>query len=194
VSKKRPAPGEEEPRLARPALAAANLRGPVRYPKGDAGELFKLTDEAAKRVMSDLDVWAEEADRANVEPLPWPLVHVEAGAAEAEFHRLFAEAAVNTLMQMVVAYVGAAPPRDAANAEFQVVLRIAKRATDAAHAAAVSRFGGTGRLSTRRALNTWLDARAAEAAIVAGGKRDDAFAAVGLSRAAAYRALKRGRP
>lgn len=166
-----------------------------RYPTGDAGELFKLMDDAAKAVLSDRNVWLEEAQRTGAEAVPWPLKHDQGATGEAGYAELLRhcmENAVQLIVELTAKVTKEAPiQQDHSQLEFQTVLRIAMRATEAADKAARTRFGGTGRLSIKRAHDKWMTERAVEAAIESGEKRDTAFERAGKSRSAAYRAMQR---
>lgn len=167
-----------------------------RYPSGDAGELFLLMDDAAKAVLSDLVVWNEEAARSDAAPLPWPLEDVEDAKDARGYDQFLRNLMANSVDEILTMFARTGgglqpPPPDPSRAEFQVVLRIAKRMTEAADQAAKARFSGTGRISIKRVFDKWMAERAVDAAIQDGGNRDAAFRSAGLSRSAAYRAMRR---
>ncbi len=83
---------------------------------------------------------------------------------------------------------------DPAEPDVQVLLRVVSRAITAADAALVKAFGGKRgghRLTGKRDFANWVKAREVEGAVRAGVPRAQALALLPMSRAAAYRAMKR---
>jgi hypothetical protein len=159
----------------------------------EARELLAVYDAAAQSILGDPAVWAEESARTGALPLPWPLPAV--GRGYPQLLRIFAVAAVQNVLDCIrIAHgAGAVPASDPADPHFQLILRVVKRAGDAADRALCERFGGTGRLSVKRELLKLVRERDAEAAVRSGAPRSQAFEQTGMSRAAAYRALRRSR-
>ena len=159
----------------------------------DAAELLALIEAAARSVLHDPAVWAEEAARTDAQPLPWPIRAGRSGYAQ--LLRILATVAVDQVLGAMRAAEGPerTPTADSRLAEFQVVLRVVKRYVDAADTALCSRFGGTGRMSIKRELVNIARELSAEAAIRSGTPRAEAFKSAGISRAGAYRALHRKR-
>lgn len=161
-------------------------------PRGEAGDLLRVYDDAARPILGDLSVWADEARRDGAAPLPWPL-RVDGKGYQQLFRILAVSMIENALDALREAHGPAAVPNDPSSHFFQVILRVARRATDAGEQALLQRFGGSGRMSVKRDLLNWAKKRDADAAIRSGLPRDEAFRQAGLSRAGAYRALHRKR-
>lgn len=160
------------------------------YPAGEAGEVVREFDAAARAVLGDPSVWAEEAERPSLAPLPWPLRR--GGQGYGQLLRYLCELLVEDVLATMREAGREPPPEDVGHPEFQWVLRVVKRAADAGDAALVAKFGGTGRLSIKRDLDNFVKRLRAEEAVRSGLPRGEAFSRLGLSRAGAYRAL--GRP
>ncbi len=156
-----------------------------------ARELLAVFDAAAQPVLGNPAVWVEESRRDNAEPLPWPLQ--SRGEGEAQLLRIFAAATVENVLQAIEYAHGPqwVPTVDPSDPDFQYVLRVARRAVDAAAIALRARFGGTGRLSIKRELVNLMRERVATEAYKMGRMDTAAAAAGGLSRTAAYDARTR---
>ncbi len=157
----------------------------------DALLLLAMFDAAAQRILGDPAVWVEESCRVDPEPLPWPLQ--ARGEGWAQLLRIFAAAVVDNILHAIGQAHGAqwVPPQDPADDGFQLVLRVARRATDAGASALRAHFGGQGRMSIKRELVKLFREQVAEAASNSGMSRRQAFAAAGLGKTAAYDALRR---
>ena len=185
---------------------------PSSYPTGDAGEILRIFDAATQPVLGNPAVWAEERARVDAPDLPWPLKRT--GKDYERLMRHLVERVVDNVLDAmrqdtlnVVTPEGirvrvpntgargfaAVPAQNPKLADFQIVLRVVKRATDTAEAALSQRFGGTGRISTRRDMVNYLKRMEAERAIRSGLPRDEAFRKAGLARSTAYRVLGRKR-
>jgi hypothetical protein len=158
-----------------------------------ARELLAVFDGAAQPILGDAAVWIEEAWRDGAAPLPWPLQ--QRGEGEAQLMRWLAAATVLNVLRAIAEADGPewVPPEDPADESFQMVLRVAYRATDAGQAALRERFGGAGRLSIKREILNLSRELQAEATLKSGARRIEGFKAAGLSKTAAYRALHRRR-
>lgn len=158
-----------------------------------ARELLAVFDAAAQPILGNAAVWVEESRRDNAEPLPWPLQ--SRGEGEAQLLRIFAAATVESVLQAIEDAHGPqwVPPEDPSDPDFQYVLRVARRAVDAAAVALRARFGGAGRLSIKRELMNLLRERDASDAFKTGRLNMANAAACGMSRTAAYDALNRAR-
>jgi hypothetical protein len=159
----------------------------------DARELLAIVDSAARSVLGDEAAWSEESARAIAPALPWPVPVT--GQGYPQLLRMFFVQAVDDVLDCIRIAHGAAavPACDPDDPHFQVILRVAKRAIDAADWELRGRFGGTGRMPIKRALLKLARERDAELAVRSGSPRGKAFEDVGLSKAAAYRALRRAR-
>lgn len=168
-----------------------------------------VADRAMQRVLGDRAVWAEESARANAVPLSWP-PRIEA-EGRAQLLQAFAEGAVESVLAaMWQAETGEPEPTDPrwrsrlsevaqqldpADPDVQVVLRVARRAVLAADADLCRDFGGirgSHRLAGKRDWVNWVKAQAVDSAVRSGLARGEALAALGMSRASAYRAMHRG--
>jgi hypothetical protein len=158
-----------------------------------ARELLAVFDAAAQPILGDPAVWAEEATREAPAYLPWPLQ--PRGKGEAQLMRWLAAATVANVLAAIEEAHGPqwVPPEDQADESFQMVLRVAYRATNAGQAALRARFGGAGRLSIKREIINLSRELRAEAAIRSGQPRLEAFMTAGLSKTGAYVALHRRR-
>jgi hypothetical protein len=158
-----------------------------------ARELIAVFDAAAQPILGDPAVWTEEASRESAAPLPWPLQ--QRGKGEAQLMRWLAAAVVANILSTIEEADGPqwVPPEDPANEDFQLVLRVAYRATNAGQAALRERFGGDVRLSIKREIINLSRELQAAAAIRSRQPRLEAFKAAGLSKTAAYQALHRRR-
>ena len=156
-----------------------------------ARELLAVFDAAAQPILGDLAVWAEEARRDGAAPLPWP--QPLRGEGYPQLLRILFATTVDSALQAIEQQHGLqwVPREDPAEDDFQWVLRVAKRATDAGDLALSRRFGGAGLLSIKRELLKMARERQAEAALRSGQRRAAAFGDVGLSKPGAYRALRR---
>ncbi|MBX3633942.1 MAG: hypothetical protein KF683_00860 [Rubrivivax sp.] len=165
----------------------------IPYPPGEAGELLSIVDTACRRVLGDRAIWDQEAAREDPAPLPWP--PQQRGKGFPQLMRIFAMAAVDTVLQSIADAngPGRVPPADPASPDFQLVLRVVSRAVSAAEAELVQRFGGTGRMSLKRGLAKWAAECEVDRIRRAGGGAVEGFKAAGLSKSAAYRADKRAR-
>ena len=87
----------------------------------DALLLLALFDDAARPILGDPAVWAEEACRIYSEPLPWPLQG--RGKGWAQLLRILAAAVVDNIMHCIEQAHGTqwVPPTDPADDGFQVV-------------------------------------------------------------------------
>lgn len=151
-----------------------------------------VAELAIRETLRDRSAWLAECDRLDAEPLPWPLLST--GDGYPQLLRELARIAVQNALQAFRETQGIEIPADPTDPGFQVVLRMAKRATDAADAELRSKFGGkrgAHALAGKRAFWNWLKARSVEAAVQSGKPRAEALKDLTISRAAAYRAMKR---
>lgn len=160
------------------------------YPQGDAGEVARAWETACREIAGDPAVWSEEARDAA--PLPWPVDGAPYKGYDGLLRILYLET-VDQLLACMAEYGWPAPPKDRADAGFQQVLRVAKRVIVKLDKALVDRFGGSGRLAVKRALQNWLrerDVRAADR-LPTRAERAAALNAAGIKRSAASDARKR---
>lgn len=170
----------------------ATLGSVARLPAGDAGELFEVFYDAAIPVLSDENLWMAETQRVGATPLPWPFVDAPGGNnAWPQLVQRLAASLVDVALHAIHTAHGEAIPEDPEAADFQVILRVAARASSAGADALVARFGGAGRISIKRDVENYLKWIHAEEAIRSGLPRKEAFERAGISRQSAYRALKR---
>lgn len=164
----------------------------IEQPVGDFEAMLQTFEAAAFPVFTDRAVWMQEAQRDAV-PLPWPLRRDYSGYEG--MLRLYARELVNLALVSAGAVLGwSEVPTDPMRREFQVVLRVVKRAVDAGDAAVLDRFGGAGRLGDKREWQNKVKAQLVDAAVRSGLPRAKALEILerlGLSRAAAYRAMTR---
>lgn len=149
-------------------------------------------DRAMQAVLGDAEAWAAEAAREAADPVPWPLQAL--GEGYPQLLRILAATAVESVLQAIEQQHGHAVLADAADAEFQTVLRVVMRAVDAADTALRLLYGGirgTYRLTGKREFHNWLKKREVEAALMSGHPRAEALTGLSISRAAAYRAMRR---
>ena len=169
-----------------------------------------VADRALQGVLGDPAVWAEEAARADAVPLSWP-PQIEAEGRAQLLQAMAMAAAESVMASMWMAGTGEPEPTDPRwraqlseltaqldprDAAVQQVLRVVRRAVLAADAALVQGFGGTRgarRLTGKREWMNWAKAEAVDQAVRARLKRGKALEALGMSRAAAYRAMHRDR-
>jgi len=149
-----------------------------------------VADSTLQGVLGDHAAWAEEAAREGAPALPWPLQ--ARGEGYPQLLRILAMESVQSVLQAIHEADGHQVQQDVASAEFQIILRVVNRAVQAADKA-IRREFRPGRLTGKRAFSNWLKAREVDAAVRAGGSRQDALSALPISRAAAYRAMKRKR-
>jgi hypothetical protein len=170
----------------------------------DLAEMAQIADDALRTIGNDCDVWAEELARGGTAVLPWPLAVPKDGYQQ--WLRLFAIAGVsNVLAAMGQArgmsaraadnFAAAALAGDEWEApECQLVLRVVKRAVDAADRAIRGRFANTGTLGGKRNVLNWLKRHQVARLVAQGLSVVDAAAVVGIGKSAAYRALGRTPP
>ena len=154
-------------------------------------EFLAVFHATVQPIWGSRSVWDQEAARLDATPLPWPLrMH---GEGFAQLMRALAAASVDTVRDAIARTRGpqAVPPEDPTDPAFQMILRVVKRACDAAEVALCARFGGSGPLPLKRELLKLARANDADRAIRSGMPRAQAFKAAGISKAAAYRALRR---
>lgn len=168
-----------------------------------------VADRAMQQVLGDRAVWSEEQRRTGAASLSWP-PRIEAEGREGLLKVLAITAVEQVLLAMVEADSGERQPDDdprfrayfhrivqaldPADADVQVMLRVVRRALVAADTALIRDFGGQrGRriLTGKRAFANWVKCREVEAAIRSGIPRAEALRLLPISRAAAYRAMKR---
>lgn len=160
-------------------------------PDNEFTAVLAVADRALQGVLGDRAAWAEEAARDGAESLPWPLQ--ARGEGYPQLLRILAATAVQSTLEAIHAAHGHEVRQDVDSADFQIILRVVNRAVQAADAAMRADQRGTHRLAGKREFHNWLKRAEVEAAVRAGGSRQDALAALPISRAAAYRAMKRKR-
>lgn len=160
---------------------------------GELAALIDTANAAIQPILGDKAIWAQEAAAGATTVLPWPLASVENGGYP-ELLRWFAIEAVQNVLDAMARQQGLPDgsiraPADTSEPGFQVVLRVCKRAVDAADAAVLKEFAGAGRVDGMRALKGWLIRKNIEhlQRTEPGISVADAAARVGVSTAAAYR-------
>ena len=158
-----------------------------------ARDLLAVVDAAALPILADPAVWIEEASREDTRAIAWPLQGPE--TSEAQLLRYFATETVRIVLQTIEEAHGLqwVPQEDPADKDFQLVLRVVRRAIDQTSIAMRARFGGAGRMSIKRELMNIMKERTAAEAFKAGKLDVQAAAEGGMSRSATYRALHRPR-
>lgn len=174
-----------------------------------------VADRAMKPILCDHGIWAEEMARTDAAPLSWP-PQIKMIDPEIGDHAGLIQTLAVTAVEMVIVSMGeqltGEPPADdpvsraklreivqaldQSDPEVQIVLRVVNRAIQAADMVLCDQFGGkrgAHRLSGKREFLNWVKAREVEAAVRSGIPRAEALAALGFSRAAAYRAMNRKR-
>lgn len=143
------------------SVTPAEPAGRAVAPEGDNedyGEMLNLADREIRRVVTDKRVWTEEAARRAAALLPWPLIEPEDGYEW--WLRALTVATVENLVEARAQKRGCArlmPQGDELlSPSFQQLLRVAKRAVDAADSKISRRFAGTGKLSGKRDFMNWL--------------------------------------
>ncbi len=149
-----------------------------------------VADRALQAVLGDHAIWATEAENVAAAPLPWPLQ--QRGEGYPQLLRILAVEAVQSVLQAIHDAERQTVDADPASPDFQVILRVVHRAVQAADIAICSEFK-PGRLTGKRAFANWVKAREVQAAVQSGEPRADALGKLPMSRAAAYRAMKRRR-
>jgi hypothetical protein len=163
----------------------------------DFGRMLRAFLAASKAVWNDGAVWIEERDRAPAGPLlAWPLP-----MNEGTHHQQLLAVLFNSEVEMVLALLELrahparpAIPQDYRDPKMQVVLRVMHRALNAGEAVMVEQFGDGELVSGRREFRNEVTRDLVDFLIRSGlraKKGDEVFPAVGLSRTAAYRAMKR---
>lgn len=186
-------------------MAAKHHRAPIPRPAnvpGDMAAMMQIADDATRAVLTDPKVWDEERRRDDAAYLPWPIAEPKDGYQQ--WLRLLAIACVQNVISAMLESEGLqagdmpAKVRDAMPAlpEFQPVLWVCKRAVDAADRAIRRRFGGdkAGYLTGKRDFLNWLKKAQIERLLGPDVSVAQAAAMIGLSTAAAYRALNRKPP
>jgi len=154
--------------------------------EGGFAQAFTAAEAALHAVLADRAVWAQEHARLlDAEPLPWPLILAAYAGDEAEHLQWLAKGAV----ALVLSAPGMENQReDASDPHFQTVLRVVKRAVDAA---APHLVGVIGRQRHGfREFMTWLKTHQLKRAIAGGMPVEQAADAVGISRSSAYKLLR----
>ena len=164
----------------------------MKHPDGEFASVLAVADAAMLAVLGDFAAWAAEAAHEAAEPLPWPLP--DKGEGYPQLLRILAVTAAEGALQAIEQQHGYIVPADAGDAEFQMVLRVVKRAVDAAEAAVRNQFGGIRgghRLTDKLEFHNWLKKLEVEAAVKSGQPPKQALKGLSISRAAAYRAMRR---
>lgn len=160
---------------------------------GEMAELMALADRSIHAVLVDCAVWAEEASRQGAAPLPWPLEQGREGYPA--LLRMLATAAVENVLDSMSRANGlpetAPVSADGHDPAFQVILRVCKRAVDAADAAVLKNYGDAGRITDSREFWNWLKRWRIEQVARSGLKGKRAAEAAGLGVASSYRAQHR---
>lgn len=160
---------------------------------GEMAELMALAELSIRAVLDDRTVWAEESSREGAAPLPWPLEQGRDGYPA--LLRVLASTAVENVLESMRLAEGLPEPipvpADGSDPEFQVVLRVCKRAVDAADAAVLKMYGDAGRITDTREFWNWLKRWRIEQAARSGLKGKRAAEAAGLGVASSYRAQHR---
>lgn len=151
-----------------------------------------VAEGALRGVLGDREAWAAEAANQAAAPLPWPLQ--AQGEGYPQLLRILAVVSVQSTLKAIHEADGHAIEPDAAGGDFQIILRVVNRAVQAADAAMCRAFGGprgAHRATGKREFHNWLKQREVEAAVMSGQQRSEALKRLSISRAAAYRAMKR---
>lgn len=149
-----------------------------------------VADRALQRVLGDPVAWEVQLANKAAEPLPWPLQ--ARGEGYPQLLRILAVEAVQSTLQAIHEAGGQTIDADPASVDFQLILRVVDRAVKAADIAIRSQFN-PGRLTGKRDFLNWVKEREVQTAVQSGGSRVDALGKLPISRAAAYRAMKRKR-
>lgn len=154
--------------------------------------VLEVAARAMRRVFEDREVWRIEACRENPPRLPWPLASTGKGAPQ--LLRWLASWGVENATHAWQTAHGLDLPADPESQAFQLVLRVVHRAVVAADADMRASFGsprGEHRIAGKREFFNWLKASQVEHAVKSGAPRADALRKLPISRASAYRAMKR---
>lgn len=149
-----------------------------------------VADRALRGVLGDPGAWGDEAANGAAEPLPWPLQGH--GEGYPQLLRLLAAEAVESTLQAIHETEGEVVDADPSSARFQLVLRVVNRAVLAADTAIRSALL-PGRLTGKRDFLNWVKWCEVQTAVEAGGPRAETLRKLPMSRASAYRAMKRKR-
>ena len=147
-------------------------------------------NQVAKEILGSLDAWVEEVRRPQPKRLLWPLPTPKKNAEKLAYW-LGAAAVEHTFAALRESEGEHATPQDVNSDDFQLVLRMARRVVERVYEEGVAKFG-PGVLQGKREFMKRVREALAEQANKPGHKREN-FAALGLSKSAAYRAEARAR-
>lgn len=170
--------------------------------------VLACAQRAIAATLADPLAWDEEGARQDAPPLPWPLMG--AGKGYPQLLRNLVQQTVEGLVLSLLEASAAVPRQavplspvtgrtvrlavrdlDPADPLVQLLLRMARRAVDAADAAMVREFGGRGRLDGKAEYKQWADRTAVEAALAAGHSVVEAARAMGRSPETLYKRLRK---
>lgn len=164
--------------------------------RGEYANLIDTANDAMGPILADRNIWIEEAARQDMPILSWPPV-IEPADGLSEFLSWCAREAVDNVLNAMARSKGLPDgavhiPADTENPNFQHVLRVCKRAVEAADAAIRRDFAGAGRIDGKRAIEGYLIRqnidhlqRTERLSVTDAAKR------IGISTAAAYRWLSK---
>lgn len=161
---------------------------------GELAALIDTANGAMDPVLANRSVWIEEAARQDAQVLTWPPV-MEPADGLTEFLCKCACDAVDNVLNARARAQGLPDgsvhvPDDTENENFQLVLRVCKRAVEAADAAIRKDFAKAGRIDGKRAVEGYMIRKHIE--YLQRTERlsvTDAAKKIGISPAAAYRWL-----
>lgn len=167
-----------------------------------------VADRVMMPILGDRAMWVEEAGRTDAASLSWP-PQIDAEGCGGLLEAMAVTAVEQVLVSMYLADSGQTEPSDPrfharvreivpqldpADPYVQVILRVVCRAIVTVFDALRDQFGGkrgAHRLSGKREFFNWIKAREVDAAVRSGVPRAEALGALPMSRAAAYRAMRR---
>ena len=173
---------------ARKQSEGASAPSSIQPPESELAELLASALSTMGEVLSDRAVWEEESRRAAAR-LPWPIARPHDGYAQ--LGRLLVNFAVERALETMRNSDGITLHEDVNDPRFQLVLRVCKRAVDAADRKIVSDYGGASRIDGKRDFLNWVKSVLMEEAARSGLKGKAAAKAAGLSVASSYRAQHR---
>lgn len=148
-------------------------------------------DGAIRGLIADPHVWTEEMARDDAAPLPWP---IDVGQGHAGVLRWLTIAAVDFACEFAEIADGAVS-RHQSDPFFQVVLRIAHRAVQAADVAMRPHLREIkGQPTGWREFMQWLKRHRVDGLMAQGLSVEQAASRLGIGKSQAYEALRRRRP
>jgi hypothetical protein len=152
--------------------------------------VWGLFNQAGKDILGSPEAWLEEAHRPHPQRLLWPLPAPKKNGEKLAYW-LGQVAVEHTLAAIREAHGEEAVPQDVNGEDFQLVLRMAARVVDRVYDEARAKFG-PGVLQGKQDFMNRMRAAAVKEANKPGQKRQ-LFAAMKISKSAAYRFEKKSR-